>query len=187
MAASAPLKALEVARRIDDPWFRCQALAAVAFVVEEDRVDAIGREALKAAWDSKDDYQRGAVAAWPIAAPVARKRLDAARRAYEKARVHALAASPPGSVAEALTLLLQGAFGLGPHVGVQIAEDLVDLRRREAYWRVDRAVLRTVALVAGTDPARERALAARIADERLRRRVLVALDGPDSPGPRPFQ
>ena len=57
--------ALVVARENPEPWFRAQALAAVARHVAKHRAEAIARESIAAAAQGKDDYQRAAVSAWP--------------------------------------------------------------------------------------------------------------------------
>lgn len=71
-APSNPDKALVLARKVSDPWFRCQALAWVARFAPEKEVMKIAREAFKSASEGKDAYQRVAVAAWPLHALVER-------------------------------------------------------------------------------------------------------------------
>lgn len=66
-AAAEPLKALEVARSIDDPWYRCQSLAAVAWHLEDPRqVKKVIGEALEAAYALKEPNRIVSVAAWPV-------------------------------------------------------------------------------------------------------------------------
>lgn len=67
----APSRALEVAKSIDDPWFRCQALASVAidFNIPEVTHGLIA-ESLEAAFSLKQPTAIVCGAAWPVRAMV---------------------------------------------------------------------------------------------------------------------
>jgi len=101
--------ALHLARGVPDPWFRAQALAAVARWIEEHRVETVARESLASARSCDDDYKRAAVCVWPIRALLERGQEQPAIHALREARQCALAATPAASQAEALSGLLQGA------------------------------------------------------------------------------
>jgi hypothetical protein len=65
-------KALKLARKISEPWFKCQALADVARYAPEADVVAIAKEAINAAQAAEDNYQKVAATAWPIRALIER-------------------------------------------------------------------------------------------------------------------
>src|SRR5215207_721039 len=69
LAPSQPQKAVEIARTIADPWFRCQALsiAAVHTPDRRDRNRAIS-EAFAAANELNEPNRLVTVSAWPVKA-----------------------------------------------------------------------------------------------------------------------
>lgn len=67
IAASQPDKALQVARGIDEPWFRCQALAYVAFhTTDRARKNRLLDEAFAAALLAGDPNRIVSVVSWPL-------------------------------------------------------------------------------------------------------------------------
>lgn len=178
--------ALAVARGIPDPWYRAQALAAVARWIAKHRVAAIARESLASAEACDDDYKRAAVAAWPIRALVERGHEPLAREALANARRHALAATPAASQAEALLGLLQGAWDLGSSTRRQLVEDLAAVHRQDTFWRVGRALVNALEMLGGTDPELAREIAAAITDDRCRSKALRAIDTGRTCGPRDY-
>lgn len=186
LAAACSDDALQVARAIPEPWFAAQALAAVARWIDEARVLAIADESLAAAGACADDYQRAAVSAWPIRALVERGQVEAAHRALRRARTLALAATPAGSRAEALLGLLQGAWALGAPTRRQFAEDLLSLRRDSDHWRVNRALVQAVEMLAKSEPEVALEVAGRIADDGCRRKAIAAIQAGRACGPRGY-
>lgn len=186
LARTDPEAALPLARAIPDPWFKAQALAAVARWSPSQRVEPCAREALAAAEACEDDYKRAAVAAWPIRALLERGREQVALAALGRARDRALEATPAGSQAEPLLGLLQGAWSLGAATRGQLVEDLVALHERDTFWRVGRAVVTALAMLSTTDPTRARALAARVRDDRCRAKAQAAIERGGSGGPREY-
>lgn len=184
LARSRPEAALDLARRIEEPWFRSQALAAVVRTIDEARVDSVVRAAVSAAEAGKDDYQRSAVLAWTIAALIARGRTADARRILERARQTARAVAPTGSRAEALSLLCEAAWPLGASVRLALLNELVDLLGVRVHWRGTRAVVHGLGHLARDAPEEARALASRISDPKSRRKALAAIDEPPAHGPR---
>lgn len=178
--------ALLIAREVPEPWFRAQALAAVARWIEDHRVEAIALESLASAAACDDDYQRGAVAAWPIRALVERGRQQLASAALREARLRALAASPPASQAEALLHLLQGGWNLGTSTRRQLVEDLATVHRGDGFWRVERALVTALAMLSSADREAAGEIAARIADERCRAKALAAIQADEPCVPRDY-
>jgi hypothetical protein len=67
LAEDSPAEALEVARAIPDPWFRCQALASAAFHSKPVSLrKSLVEEAFSAASELKDPYGVVAISAWPL-------------------------------------------------------------------------------------------------------------------------
>ena len=73
LAPSEPVKALDVARRISDPWYRCQSLAHVAWHLEDRNTckQVIG-EALTAAFEQDEPNRIVSVASWAVRVMVKR-------------------------------------------------------------------------------------------------------------------
>jgi len=181
-----PTAALKVAREVPEPWFRAQAVAAVARWIDDARVLPVANESFAAAEACDDDYKRAAVSAWPIRALLERGHVEPAQRALGHARSHALAATPAGSRAEALLSLLQGAWGLGAPARRQLVEDLLALRGQAGHWRASRALVRGLEMLTTTDPEAAREIAARVDDGRCRRKALDAIQAEGACGPRDY-
>ena len=71
LAVSEPLKALETARGISDPWYRCQSLAHVAWNLEDRKQsEKVIGEALAAAYEHNEPNRVVTVASWAVRAMV---------------------------------------------------------------------------------------------------------------------
>jgi len=71
LAVSEPLRALEIARSISDPWYRCQSLAHVAWHLEDRRqFEKVIEEALSAAYEQKEPNRIVSVSSWAVRAMV---------------------------------------------------------------------------------------------------------------------
>src|SRR4051812_32053681 len=69
IAGSDNASALRIARGIDDPWFRCQALAYVAWhMTDPKRFLGLVAESLQSGWSIKNPIRAVLVIAWPVAA-----------------------------------------------------------------------------------------------------------------------
>ncbi|HYF16176.1 MAG TPA: hypothetical protein VD971_14010 [Phycisphaerales bacterium] len=118
--------ALEVARGIEIPWYRAQALAGVAESAPEERVDDVLTRACSAAAEGNDAYQRVAVLAWVIEAAAARGRIEYAKRVLADALAKSAGVTPLRSRATTLELLLRAAVGLGERDARVVAVALLD-------------------------------------------------------------
>ncbi len=177
------MAALGMAREIPDPWFRAQALAAVARWIDDAQVERIAEEALASGAACDDDYKRAAVAGWGIRALLKRGRPVAAAEAFAAARQHALAAMPASSRAEALFGLLQAAWEVGAEARRALVEDLAATHEHDQFWRVSRCLVDALAMLRGTDPEVALQIASRISDPRVRAKATRALQerGPCAP------
>lgn len=182
-AKDAPVAALGMAREIPDPWFRAQALAAVARWIDDAQVERVAEEALASGAACDDDYKRAAVAGWGIRALLERGRPVAAAEAFATARQRALAATPASSRAEALFGLLQAAWEVGAEARRALVEDLAATHEHDQFWRVSRCLVDALAMLRGTAPELAVQIADRISDPRVRAKAARALRerGPCAP------
>lgn len=171
--------ALAIARSVPDPWFRAQALAAVARWIDEFSVGIIAAESLAAAEACADDYQRAAVSAWPIRALAERGCLREANEALAAARQRALLAEPAGSRAEALMSLLEGGWLLGASNRRQLVSDLLELQAASGHWRAARALVDALGMLARVDRSMAEDLASTIRDDKCRTKALAAISAGD--------
>jgi hypothetical protein len=139
LAKSDPKKALVQACKVNEPWFRAQALSWVTRFTDGDSV-AVASEAAKAAQECDDDYQRSAVRAWEVAALAERGCPREARKSLLEALALAKGVEPMSSRSEALLLLLQAAFRIGQDEAQSVYEVLKVSCPVGEHWRCKRAV-----------------------------------------------
>jgi hypothetical protein len=139
LAKSNPKKALAQARKVDEPWFRAQALSWVARFTDGDPV-AVASEAAKAARECEDDYKKSAVRAWEIAALAERDCTTEARKSLSDALALAKCVEPMSSRSEALLFLLQAAFRISRDEAKSVYEILRASCPADEHWRCKRAV-----------------------------------------------
>jgi hypothetical protein len=148
LAKSNPKKALDLARKVNDPWFRAQALSWVARFTDGDPV-AVASEAATAARECEDDYKKSAVRAWEIAALGERDFATEARQSLIEALSLAKSVKPISSRSDALFLLLQAAFRIGRDEGYKAYQTLRTSCRADGHWRCKRAVRDGGRMIAG--------------------------------------
>lgn len=147
-----PQAALQLARAIDVPWYRSQALSWIARYSEYDAC-IIAKEAAVAAARGDDAYQRVAVRAWEIAALAERGLLEEARCSLNDAIADAPSVEPSASRAEALILLLHAALRLGEEEGDHVRTEIVTTCGKDYHWRCKRALKDAQKLCSGeTEP-----------------------------------
>jgi hypothetical protein len=129
-------KAIEVAKKIDDPWFQAQAWSHLARYA--DKPLPFARKAAKSAEQGRDDYQRSAVRAWEIAALGERKLILQGRRSLAEALKLAASVTPISSRAESLLLLFHAAFKVSNQDAAEAAEVLRNACS-SSHWRAVRA------------------------------------------------
>lgn len=114
IAKTKPLEALELARGIDDPWFRCQALSVAAVHVPDRRVQECAiDDAFAAANELSEPNRVVTVSSWPVKALALTGHMSSVPS--EVARLVQLIAteSSPVRRADALRYLL-GAVSIAP-------------------------------------------------------------------------
>lgn len=179
--------ALRLARDVDDPWYRCQALAWVArFAPEDDAVARIADESLAAARSTDDAYKHVAAAAWPVRALVEHDLPTRAVAAVADRLPTARAIPHPVNRVDALDLLHQAIFPLGPAARRAAQQSLVDACLAANSWRAGRTLRDLVLTVAADDPAEVQSILARTPESAYRRQTLRHLAAGRHDPPRPF-
>jgi len=145
LAPSDFLKALQAARQVSKPWYRCQALAAVARFAPESDIIRIADEAVDAARLGRDVYQRVAATAWPIRALAERNKIPQAQRLMAQSLDEARYDLHPVSRMAALVLLWQAAWPLPGGIKQQALTALLVTCRVADSWKAGR-IMRDVAL-----------------------------------------
>lgn len=143
-------KALLLARKIRDPWYRCQALAAVARFAADDQIIRVADDALSAAKLGKDGYARVAAAAWPVRALAERDEVRHAQQVLVRLLDDASRIEQPTSKAEALFLLCQAAWPLPMAVRQPVLGALIAACLAADSWKAGR-IMRDVALMVAAD------------------------------------
>jgi len=152
LAKTDPDSAFALARTIDLPWYKAQALSWIARYSDSD-TRALAEEAAVAASLGDDAYKRVAVRAWEIAALAEREFPMDARLSLNSALTEAPMVEPIGSRAEALILLLGAALRIGVEEGDQVYAELARTCGEDSHWRCKRALKYARTLASGeTEP-----------------------------------
>lgn len=185
-AAADPAQSLARARQVDDPWFRCLALAWVARFGPADTCMAIAREALAAAAEGPDLYRAVRASAWPVRALV--ERGQTAGVAAVLARLVRTAAAIPHPVCrvDALRLLFEAVYPLGSHDRRRVQTALVEACGEESSWRAGRTFRDVALLVAADDPAEAERMVESFRPGRHRRQAARLLAAGERRPPRRF-
>ncbi|HQU91390.1 MAG TPA: hypothetical protein PLK77_03795 [Pyrinomonadaceae bacterium] len=152
LAKTDPDRAVEIADKIQDPWFAAQAWSHLTRHAPKPL--RFSRKAAKAASLGKDDYQRSAVRAWEIAALAEREYHSHAQAALAEAVELAATIKHQGSRSEALVLLFQAAFKISKNDAAAIAE-MIRNTCNSSHWRARRAVGDVSKMLDGAMPVRE--------------------------------
>lgn len=102
--------ALALARTIDDPWFRSQALAWIARFASEADFPPILSEGRESSWAAGDKYKIVGSSAWRVRAVIERGNTSAAAAEMPELLRCAAEISHPVSRLEALFLLFESVF-----------------------------------------------------------------------------
>lgn len=169
-------RALALARTIDAPWFRAQALGHVVRFIDAAQ-GVIADEAEGAADACEDDYQRSAVRSW-IIYPLARAgEFEHAQAVLDRALPIAERAVPPASSAQALALLSGAACAISTEAMRSPLEMCLTIANSHRHWRIGQAMERAIAAMSYAEPAVASELVSRVEDYRLRRRLQRVVDG----------
>lgn len=153
LAADRPEQALTIARAIDAPWFRCQALSQVARYWPDGNYDQILAEAVRAA-DAQDQvFHQVAVSAWPIRAYLERGNMPPAKKLLVKGIQASGTIENMGSRSEALFSIFQASKPFSDDLWQPVFVALVEAAEPALSWRQLRNLKSAVAMVNGDNPA----------------------------------
>lgn len=178
--------ALAAARAIDDPWYRCQALAWVARFAPESEWLRIVKSALQSAAAADDRYKNVAAAAWPIRALVERSALTDAQAALRDVLPLAAEIEHIGSRAEALLLLLQAVLPASNSLRKPVFHAILDLPHEPVHWRRRRTIREAFLMVHAREPALVAVCLPRVRDQKLRSAIESRLAAGETREPRAF-
>lgn len=175
-------KALLMARQVSEPWFRCQALAAVARYGPDERVVEIAEEAVSAALTFTDFYKKVAATAWPLRALIERGQEQKALQLLPELLQLSLQIENPVSRTDALFLLWQAFFAVRGHAAV--LEPL--LQSCSQHWKADYTLRQIVMILASHDVAEAEKLAASMPEGKYKRQAHRRLSEGAREQPHPF-
>ena len=186
IAPDQPERALSVARAIDAPWFRCQALSQVARYWPDEKYDPILKEAVRAA-DSQDQvYNQVAVSAWPIRAYLERGNAPPAKKLLAKGAQASRAIENMGSRSEALFAIFQASKPFAIDLWQPIFWALVEAAEPALSWRQLRNLKNAVAMVASDNPGLAQQALEKLVEPKNLSTVRRYLDNPLNVQPRPY-
>jgi hypothetical protein len=138
LAIQDPPAALEVARHITDPWYRCQALANAAEHIGERKLALrVLQEALDAADEQRAPNRIVTVASWPLRVLVALGEEGRVRSHLERLMQRIAGEPHPIRRMDGQMALLAAVKGCGPEVSSPIFEALLETLRHAHGWRRD--------------------------------------------------
>jgi hypothetical protein len=178
--------AARLARSIEVPWFRSQALAWAARFAADDQIEPLVEEALYASYSESDPYRTVATGAWPLRALVERGRTARAQRTLDDLLALAPEVEPPGSRAEALFLVWQAAFALGRDARSRVVKVLLTICRPEDSWRVGRIFQDVAWMLSTIDREAAESIVAAMPDGRWKRQARRRIEGGEPLEPRQF-
>jgi hypothetical protein len=186
LSRSEPEKALEVARKINDPWFKCQALSQVARYWPQADYKRLLQEAVDAADAQNDTYKQVAVSAWPIRAYLERGEASSAKVLLNQYTSAATRIENMGSRSEALFMVFQAAKPFAPDLWQPVFWALMAATEPALAWRQRRNIRDAVAMIAQDGPALVEKAVARLSDDQAFRAFRRDLANGRRAEPRPF-
>lgn len=185
LAPSEPLKALEIARSIPDPWYRCQSLAHVAWnLADQKQAETAIGEALAAAYKHDEPNRVVTAASWAVRAMV--KKSDRRLRSV----VHELLdkiqrEANPVRQADALVFLFEAVF-YEQRLRELVLSALLRVCEQMNSWKRP-LILSNVALVlAIDDPNRASQIVDLIGEGRMSRKTRREIAAEKWLGPHEF-
>jgi hypothetical protein len=186
LAPSDPERAAELARTIDSPWDRCQALAWAARFAPEERVEVLAEEALYAGYMAQDRFQTVGASAWPLRALIERGRTAAAMRALADVLSLASEIELASSRAEALFLVWQAIFPLGVESRDKVLDHLLTICPPGNSWRAGRVFQEVAWMLAADDRATAQRVIAALPEGRWKRQAKRRVEAGEPMPARPF-
>ena len=186
LSGSEPEKALEAARKISDPWFKCQAISQVARYWPRADYKRLLKEAVDAADSHNDIYKQVAVSAWPIRAYLERGDASPAKVLVQRYTTAATRIENMGSRSEALFLVFQATKPFAPDLWQPMFWALVAATEPVLAWRQRRNIRDAIAMVAQDGRALVEKALASLSDDKTITAVRRDLEKGRRAEPRPF-
>ncbi len=186
LAKSNPKTALQAARLIADPFYRCQSLAWVARYTQSDaEVVKVAHEAEKALASAQSPWEAVAGAAWPVRTLAERGRRDEADAMLLRGVRASREIDNPVRRVDALFLLIQAGWttdGHGLHAAVTL---LVESASTASSGKADSVQRDLVLMLAGAGRDFSTVVTG-LAEGRAKRQTLRRLSAKEFMVPRPF-
>lgn len=143
--------ALDAARRIPAPLYKCQALAGVArYAANESLVLRLAEEAARTVEDGPNPYHAVFAVAWPIGALVERGYTRKAEAMLRRAVVTSEQITDPASRVDALFLLAQANWSSGGDGWAACVDHLMSAARSSSSPKIPHVLWHLVVMLAGT-------------------------------------
>jgi len=142
-------------KKIEQPWFKAQALAHVARYSNKSDVLKIAKEARQVAYECDDDYKKSSVRAWEIVALAERGFKKESEKALNEAMKLAVAVEPVSSRSEVLFNLFQASCHIDMRIASKLYERMNYLCPTEEHWRAKRAMKNASEVLEGKTMVRE--------------------------------
>lgn len=171
LARSDPEQAYAIARAIEDPWYRCQALAFAGRYAGGDLAVRALNDAIAASAKGGDGYRRLTVRAWPIRAAIERGQSGLASRWLRDALPEIPTVDPLPSRAETLWWLWAAVFPGGDRLRAAVRTAVLGHCPPDRSWRAERLYRYMVATLAEAAPGDARALLNAMPEGRAKTRI----------------
>ena len=186
LAMDQPEEALRIAREIQSPWFKCQALSHVARYWPDEKYAKLLEEAVRSA-DSQDQvFNCVAVSAWPIRAYLERGNPSPAKKLLIKGTQAARTIENMGSRSEALFSIFQAARPFEFELWQPVFLTLVVEAEPASSWRQLRNLKNAAAMVSSEHPALLENALTKLSDVKTPSTVKRYLDEHIHAEPRPY-
>lgn len=185
LATSEPAKALELARSIADPWYRCQSLAHVAWHLKDQlQSSKVTGEALTAAFELDEPNRIVSVASWAVRVMV-KNRDQQSGLVVEKLLGEIQLESNPVRQADALLFLFEAVYH-EPQLRDRVLDPLLRACETMKSWKRPRILSDIALVVAVDDPNRASQIVDTIGEGRYSRRTRSEIDSGKWLGPHEF-
>jgi len=144
-----------IIKKIKQPWFKTQALAAILRYSDNINVLKMAKEARNTAYECDDDYKKSCVRAWEIVALAECGFKNESIKSLNEAVDLASRVQPLSSRCESLFQL----FSASCHIDMKVSEKLYERMQSfcpiEEHWRAKRAMKNANEILEGKTVARE--------------------------------
>lgn len=185
LAASEPVRALEMARSITDPWYRCQSLVHVAWSLgDQHQGDELIEEALTAAFEQDEPNRVVSVASWPVWVMVHKG--DRRLNSVVTELLDKIQSEPnPVRQGDALLLLFEAVYH-EPQLREQVLDPLLRACEQMKSWKRPRILTDIALVLAKDDPDRAGHVVDTIGESRQSRKAHRDLAAGKWLGPHDF-